>query len=40
MNFELNFKIENDLKLKYCKHQSCKTHQDLQLLIWSSFHVT
>ena len=29
-----------DLKWKCCKHQSCRTHLDVQLFLWLSFHVT
>ena len=30
----------NEIKWKYCKHKSCITHQHVQLLFWSSYHVT
>jgi len=38
--FEYNFSAVNDLKWKCCKHKSYRTHQDLQLLFWKTFHVT
>ena len=30
----------NEIKWKCCKHKSCITHQHVQLLFWSSCHVT
>ena len=35
-----NFETPNDLKSKFDKHQSYRGHEDLQLLFWSSCHLT
>ena len=38
--FKPNFKTLNDFRCKSDKHKSCSTHQDVQLLFWSSYHLT
>ena len=38
--FKLNFQTLNDFRCKSGEDKSCSTHQDLQLLFWSSYHLT
>ena len=38
--FKLDFKTPNDFIWKSDEYQSCRTHQDLQLLFWSFLHPT
>ena len=40
INLKQHFPRVTDLSWKSHEHTSCTTHQDLQLLFWSSFHVT
>ena len=37
-NFKQDFKTANDFGYKSHQQQSCRTHQDLQLLFWSFLH--
>ena len=38
--FEPEFETQNDFNIKSDEYKSCSTHQDLQLLFWSSCHLT
>ena len=38
--FKPNFKTLNDFRCKSNEYKSCSTHQDLQLLFWSSYYLT
>jgi len=38
--FEQKFETLNDFRCKSDEYKSCSTHKDLQLLFWSSYHLT
>jgi len=38
-NFKPDFQPLNDFSWKTHKNQICRTHQDVQLIFWSSFHL-